>query len=424
MSDMPVRADSPRRLDLEQQKKRAKELKRAVEDRSPDALRRVRMHHPKAREAAVERLTKLSDAQLVIARELGLPSWPRLKAHIEGLAKAEDSIAGGAAPDDRRTLHIRCGSDIREKLTRAGFAGDFLEFADPYCQGPVPRDGDLLSIRAAFVASRYGLSREESERRLKEEYEGLAKAPTRYGRLALWFEHDSYDQLVLARVLAEFEALIARPAIELICVDHFPAIDRFIGLGQLDEVELRLLWSARKPVTEDQLRLGVAAWSALRDPSPASLAALAATGTPMLPEMAPALRRHLQELPWTGDGLSLTQRLSLQALATGSRTFSQIFAELSRRTEPRPFLGDRMLWTIIEEMTHGDDVPIVLDPATEADGWPNRRVSLTETGRALLDGKLDWLTLNPPERWIGGVRIVPGSDAWRWSPERDGPVPG
>ena len=41
----------------------------------------MRSHHPHA----VEPL-KLSDAQLVIARELGFPGWPRLKAYVERLA--------------------------------------------------------------------------------------------------------------------------------------------------------------------------------------------------------------------------------------------------------------------------------------------------------------------------------------------------
>jgi hypothetical protein len=32
---------------------------------------------------------------------------------------------------DLRTLHIRCGSDLRDKLRAAGFTGDFLEYSDP-----------------------------------------------------------------------------------------------------------------------------------------------------------------------------------------------------------------------------------------------------------------------------------------------------
>ena len=62
-----------------------------------------------------------------------------------------------SAPDgDRQTLHIRCGSDIRQALRDAGFIGDFLEYSNPYCQGPVPDSPDLQAIRARFITEAYG----------------------------------------------------------------------------------------------------------------------------------------------------------------------------------------------------------------------------------------------------------------------------
>ncbi|HWE78940.1 MAG TPA: hypothetical protein VG270_10505, partial [Pseudolabrys sp.] len=54
------------------------------------------------------------------------------------------------------------------------------------------------------------------------------------------------------------------------------------------------------------------------------------------------LTRHLQELPWTADGLSLTQRLALQALRAGPQTVSALFRATQLDSEPLPFLGDLM----------------------------------------------------------------------------------
>lgn len=52
------------------------------------------------------------------------------------------------------TLHIRCGSDIREALALGGIPGDYLEFSDPVCQGPLPPgmvdSGDALIERRAI----------------------------------------------------------------------------------------------------------------------------------------------------------------------------------------------------------------------------------------------------------------------------------
>lgn len=72
---------------LEQQKKQARELLNAARAGDAEALQRVRSHHPRA--AAVDPLAlSLADAQLVLAREYGFPSWPRLKSHIESVLQS------------------------------------------------------------------------------------------------------------------------------------------------------------------------------------------------------------------------------------------------------------------------------------------------------------------------------------------------
>jgi ankyrin repeat protein len=72
---------------LEQQRKQARELLDAARRGDPDALRRFREHHPKLGALQGNRSSasalSLHHAQLVIAREYGFASWPKLKAHIE-----------------------------------------------------------------------------------------------------------------------------------------------------------------------------------------------------------------------------------------------------------------------------------------------------------------------------------------------------
>ena len=84
----------PASPDLNQYKKQAKELARACRAGHPDALGRMRKHHP---ETGILRLRsgqasgqgtegqslKLADAQLVLAREHGFASWPKFAAEIE-----------------------------------------------------------------------------------------------------------------------------------------------------------------------------------------------------------------------------------------------------------------------------------------------------------------------------------------------------
>jgi ATP-dependent Clp protease adapter protein ClpS len=77
----------PERPDLAQERKRAKDLLKALRSHEGDAIARFRSHHPRFADVRPDALrpaeVKLSDAQWVIAREYGFPSWPSLKAHIE-----------------------------------------------------------------------------------------------------------------------------------------------------------------------------------------------------------------------------------------------------------------------------------------------------------------------------------------------------
>jgi ankyrin repeat protein len=68
----------------------AKRLLRAARHGDEEVLRRVTAHHPRGPAAVAE--MKLADAQLVLAREHGLPSWADLKVRVAAL---EFSRAGG-----------------------------------------------------------------------------------------------------------------------------------------------------------------------------------------------------------------------------------------------------------------------------------------------------------------------------------------
>lgn len=413
----------PFRLSLEQQRKRSKELLQALQEGEADALLRFRTHHPRAGgldDAGIAgRLGRLGEAQLVVARELGLRSWPRLKAHALALQQARESIGKGVpAPDaDARTLHIRCGSDLRDPLREAGFAGDFLEYSDPLCQGPLVADRDWLARRVAFVAQAYGLRLGQDAgqvaAKLEQAEAGLREAAGRYARVVLWVEHDSYDQLVLARCLAQFAQTPPR-RLELVSVGRYPGGARFIGLGQLPPEALRLLWSERQLVSERRARAGQAVWDKLRSADPTPLAAAARAGIPDLPDMARAVRRHCQELPWLRDGLSLTERLVLQILSEGPRTVGEVFQLLVQEREPLPWLGDTMLLHILDGMKRAREPAFIGASDGGQRRWPDERLTITALGRAVLAGEVDWLSLAPPERWLGGVRIASTPQCWRW----------
>ncbi|MBR0652595.1 DUF1835 domain-containing protein [Roseomonas terrae] len=388
-----------------------------MRDGDAEAQRRFRLHHPRA---AQDDLLRLSEAQFVIARELGLPSWPKLKAHVEAMDRSWQRITQGEpAPDrDSATLHIRCGSDIGAALVEAGFTGDFLEYSDPFCQGPVTAAPGWLEQRVDFLTDAYGqgagMTRETIAAKLAREEDGLASAAARYGRVVLWFEHDSYDQLILARCLSAFAEAPPR-CLELISPAGYPGGTRFIGLGQLPPEALRLLWAERVPVSDCALRAGQAVWDALRAPDPRALAGIASTGTAALPQLGRAVRRHCQELPGTRDGLGLTQRLILQLVAEAPRRAGEVYSRLMMEREPLPWMTDLMFHDTVEAMRRAAE-PVFSGSFEETEDrqWPQERLTATPLGRAVLAGEVDWMALRPPPRWVGGVFIPDAAPCWRW----------
>lgn len=122
----------PLRPDLDQLRRRAKELRDEVRRGDADALARFAAHHPAGRPDAVS----LAAAQFVIARELGFSSWPTLKVAV-------DADAGA-----RRQEAAFLAASIEP---RAGRAAEVLS-ADP---GLARR-----SVRAAAVLGDVGAVRE------------------------------------------------------------------------------------------------------------------------------------------------------------------------------------------------------------------------------------------------------------------------
>jgi Ankyrin repeat len=97
----------PERPHLDVPRREARELLDQWRDGQPEALERIRGRHPKYHDADRSTLTtarlRLSDAQLVVAREYGFTSWSALKHRIE-LSAVADKLERAIHQDDRATV--------------------------------------------------------------------------------------------------------------------------------------------------------------------------------------------------------------------------------------------------------------------------------------------------------------------------------
>ncbi len=426
------------RLSLEKLKKEAKDLFKQFKAFSPEAIGRFEQHHPRF---AAKTDFKLADAQLVIARENDLPTWPKLKAHIEAMDLATKQAENKTlSPDaDMKTLHIRCGNDIKEALKHCGFKGDFLEVSNPFVQGPVPHFEPLeefIAIRSAFIhrdladliPEKYAHLVEKTDEDLRHQENTLRTLPDNYQRVVLWFEHDPYDQLCKSYVLAHLAELdLDNTVVECIQIDRFPGVKKFIGIGQLSQTmeSMLVLWPQRTTITPKDIVYGTRCWQALVNNNPTTLWRLTQEKTPQA-LMCNAFQRFLKELPWEENGLGLTEQLALNIISEeGPLRPGAIFNLLMTECEPLPYLGDIMLVSALRPLWQARNPAISVVDTYPEESHPMRqtRLAITDTGLALLNGACNWLEINRgAERWIGGVHAQHGQQNWYWSESKGKPV--
>ena len=314
----------------------------------------------------------------------------------------------------RSGLHITNGDATVPGLRGTGLAREILPWRDVLHEGPVPdvpRD-ELRRFRAAFLA---GVSAREAaavEREMAERDRTVAEH--RDGAYVLWFEADLYDQLQIVEILARLRQLEVPPErVTLVCVGEHPGIARFAGLGQLGADQLRRLReSAATTLSPAALELAERAWRAFRAPDPAGLAEVVASVSPELRFLGEAFDRLGREYPSTRDGLALSERRILAAVADGAATAGAAFVRAAAR-EARPFLGDSWAFERIRRLRHGDAPLLDAAPAAGA-VMRDTGVRITAAGRRVLAGEDDHVALNGVDRWIGGVRLSGRSVPWRW----------
>ena len=124
----------PSRANLEQLKNQAKDLLRFHKSGLADAIHRFRQSHPAFSAATDDQIRvadiSLNDAQLVIAREYGFASWPKLKEHVEASAGAADpaeALKAAVMANDAGRLklaleqHPGLRSKLNDPLPDSGF---------------------------------------------------------------------------------------------------------------------------------------------------------------------------------------------------------------------------------------------------------------------------------------------------------------
>lgn len=149
----------PVRPSLEQLKKQAKELLKSHKSGNPDGLRRIQEKHPDWGNRSTEELRaarfSLGDAQLVIAREYGCASWPKLKTLVESITAAlgDPVTRKGTGMTWKRIVYVyNISKDGKRKWMRVA-ANYHLAFKPPglYRTTEIDAQGQIRRVEISDV---------------------------------------------------------------------------------------------------------------------------------------------------------------------------------------------------------------------------------------------------------------------------------
>ncbi len=325
-------------------------------------------------------------------------------------------------------LHIADGESVAGTLRQSGVAGDVRIYGNLMYEGPAPAGLTTeawLDCRANFLSQHGWVSFEEA-RRYVTAFEDTLGSVSGQDETILWLDHRLSDQLILIKLLDWFSRQqLGRVKLGLICAGSYPGVDRFVGLGQLRAEQLLLLADTGLPVSEAQFRAAHSAWNAFSSADPTAIEAVIEGDSAALPFLATALRRHLEQFPSVGNGLSRTERQALSVLREhGPLSPLRLFFAVQAMENP-PFMGDLSLFRILIDLASARHPLIHTADGSQlglGHGAPTFEtilpVRISKVGLSVLDGHADHVRLNGIDRWLGGVHLKGAEATWRWSPER------
>jgi Domain of unknown function (DUF1835) len=253
----------------------------------------------------------------------------------------------------KRVLHITSGDVAGENLKKSGIFGEVFVWHDILYDGPRnpgwPEE-DTLAARALFLeeVTAGGLSRGQILETLRTQYLKLETAGD-YDELILWFDACLFDQSMLSHILACMKVKGIETA-KLICVDAFPGIVPYNGLGQLLPDQLASVYPRRQPVTKDQFCFAERVDRAFALQDHTEFIELSNCSNAPFPWIPAAVTRWLKEQPDETTGLGQLEQLTLDALRSGCKTPKEIFAFVAAHDTPPQYWGDTTLWAKINKL--------------------------------------------------------------------------
>ena len=294
-------------------------------------------------------------------------------------------------------IHLHNGDVVAAIAKRSDIPGEHVAYRETLVTGPVVPGETWIETRARWLADRgENLLRVRTE--LMEQEQRLDAAPSQ-GEIVLWFEHDLFCLVHLVHLLQRFDG----SRVSLVWCPQ--------PLSENDERALHLLFESRAAVTPSMMKIAREVWSAYTSPDASALNRWLERDAADFPFLREGLTLHASRFPSTRNGLGVIEQHALELIAGGANAWGPLFDQLNSRL-PRLGFGDSGIFDILQAMASAA-VPLV----TINGELPKSIFAITPAGENVLAGEVDDLSVNDPDRWLGGVHLTK-ENVWRWDGAR------
>lgn len=237
-------------------------------------------------------------------------------------------------------IHVLPGDALTENFADANIEGEIVVCRECLVDGDVKADdlADFWNVRAAFIASSFGETKEKYFQGVAGELEKLRRVEPD-AEINLWFEHELFCQTNMwfcLWLLSETRAKVFRVA--PLDEKESDVWKGFVG-GAAD---LRRSFASRIRFSDEEIALGANLWRAFQSADYEELERLSQTESACFPHLAAVCRAAIEKN-------SRPQEI-LRAITAGkSSDFAEIFSEFSRRAGVYGF-GDAQVARLLREI--------------------------------------------------------------------------
>lgn len=277
---------------------------------------------------------------------------------------------------------------------RTEIAGEHVVFRESLVTGPVVPGDEWIESRARTLAAAHDDDLLRVRTGLVEQEQMLERVATS-DEIVLWFEHDLFCLVHLVYLLQRF----ADTRVSLIWSQR--------PLGEEDERELGLHFESRAAATPAMIELARQAWEAYTSRDPLALNALIERDSPDFPFLSVGFALHAARFPSRRNGLGNIEQRALELIAVGATDFTAIFDDLNSAV-PKLGFGDNEVFRQLQRLAERP-VPLV----TITGDRSKASFAITPAGENVMDGRVDDLSINDPDLWLGGAHLTK-ENLWRW----------